>query len=117
MSIDVRPIRDDELVPWLDAVSTGFLDRPDIAKIAEEVRPHWDLARAWAAFEGGRIVGTFRTWGSELTVPGCSRVKATAVTGVGVLPTHRRRGILSGMAAAEHDAARERGEVVAILYA
>jgi len=117
MSIDVRPIRDDELVPWLDAVSTGFLDRPDIPKIAEEVRPHWDLARAWAAFEGGRIVGTFRTWASELTVPGCSQVKATAVTGVGVLPTHRRRGILSGMAAAEHDAARERGELVAILYA
>src|SRR6059036_3884187 len=91
MPIDVRPIRDDELIAWLDAVSTGFQDRPDLEKIAEEVRPHWDLSRSWAAYEAGaRIVGTFRTWGSELTVPGCARVKATAVTGVAVLPTHRR---------------------------
>jgi predicted acetyltransferase len=117
MPVDVRTIHDDELEAWLDAASTGFLDRPDIAKIVEEVRPHWDLARVWAAFEAGRIVGTFRTWGTELTVPGCGQVKASAVTGVGVRPTHRRRGILSRMAAAEHEAARERGEVVAILYA
>jgi predicted acetyltransferase len=117
MSIDVRPIHEDELVPWLDAVSTGFLERPDISKIAEEVRPHWDVSRNWAAFEADRIVGTFRSWASELTVPGCGQVKASAVTGVGVLPTHRRRGILSRLAAAEHDAARERGEVVAMLFA
>jgi predicted acetyltransferase len=117
MSIDVRAIHDDELLPWLDALSTGFLDRPDMAKFAEEVRPHWDLARAWAAFEGDRIVGTFRTWAGELTVPGYARLKASAVTAVAVLPTHRRKGILSRMAAAEHGAARERGEVVAMLYA
>jgi predicted acetyltransferase len=117
MAIDVRPIRDDELLPWLDAVSTGFLDRPDIEKIAAEVRTHWDLPRVWAAFETGRIVGTFRAWAGELTIPGCGRVKASAVTGVGVRPTHRRRGILTQMAAAEHAAARERGEVVAMLYA
>jgi predicted acetyltransferase len=117
MPIDVRPIHEDELVPWLDAVSTGFLERPDIPKIAEEVRPHWDLSRNWAAIEADRIVGTFRSWAGELTVPGCGQVKASAVTGVGVLPTHRRRGILSRLAAAEHDAARERGEVVAMLFA
>jgi predicted acetyltransferase len=117
MPVDVRTIHDEELGPWLDAASTGFLERPDIPKIVEEVRPHWDLARVRAAFETGRIVGTFRTWGTELTVPGCGLVKASAVTGVGVRPTHRRRGILSRMAAAEHEAARERGEVVAILYA
>jgi predicted acetyltransferase len=117
MSIDVRPIQDDELVPWLDAMSTGFSDRPDLLKVAEEVRPWWDLSRNWAAFEDGRIVGTFRSWAGELTVPGPAVVKATAITGVGVLPTHRRRGILSRMAATEHDAARARGEVVSILYA
>jgi GNAT superfamily N-acetyltransferase len=117
MSIDIRPIQDDELVPWLDAMSTGFSDRPDLAKIAEEVRPWWDLSRNWAAFEAGRIVGTFRSWAGELTVPGPAVVKATAITGVGVLPTHRRRGILSRMASVEHEAARARNEVVSILYA
>lgn len=39
------------------------------------------------------------------------------MTGVGVLPTHRRQGVLSRMATAEHEAARARGEVVAMLYA
>jgi predicted acetyltransferase len=117
MAIDVRPISEDELIPWLDAVSTGFLDRPDQAALAAEVRPHWDLARVWGAFEGGRIAGTFRTWHTDLTVPGLAQVPSTAVTGVGVLPTHRRRGILSRLAGAEAAAARERGEVVALLYA
>jgi predicted acetyltransferase len=117
MAIDVRPITDDELIPWLDAVSIGFLDRPDQTALAAEVRPHWDLARVWGAFEGSRIAGTFRTWHTELTVPGLAQVPGSAVTGVGVLPTHRRRGILSRLAGAEAAAARERGEVVALLYA
>jgi predicted acetyltransferase len=117
MPIDVRPIADDELLAWLDSVSIGFLDRPDQAALAAEVRPHWDLARVWGAFEGSRIAGTFRTWHTELTVPGLAQVPGSAVTGVGVLPTHRRRGILSRLAAAEAVAARERGELVALLYA
>jgi predicted acetyltransferase len=117
MSINVRAIHDDELVPWLDAMSTGFLDRPDVSKIADEVRPYWELRRNWAAFEADRIVGTFRSWAGELTVPGLAQVKATAITAVSVLPTHRRRGILGQMAASEHEAARARGEVVAMLFA
>ena len=34
-----------------------------------------------------------------------------------VLPTHRRQGILTRLAAAEHDALVERGEALALLYA
>jgi predicted acetyltransferase len=117
MPIDVRPIDDDQLVGWLDTVTTGFVDRPDVEKLAEDFRPHWDLSRTWGAFESGRIVGTFRSWATELTVPGCAQITATAVTGVGVLPTHRRQGILTQMASAEHAAARDRGEAVALLYA
>lgn len=117
MPIDVRPIDDAELPAWFDALSSGFLDRPDIPKIVEEVRPHWDLGRCWGALVDGRISGTFRSWATEMTVPGGRQVKATAITAVGVLPTHRRRGILTLMAGAEHRAARERGETVSILYA
>lgn len=117
MSLTVRPITDDELVPWLEAVSVGFLDRPDHQAIATEVRTHWDLIRVWGAFDGTRIAGTFRTWATRLTVPGGAQIPGSAVTGVAVLPTHRRRGVLSSMAAAEAQAARDRGEVVALLYA
>jgi predicted acetyltransferase len=117
MPIEIRSIVDDEVAPFLDAVTTGFLERTDVDKLADEVRPHWDLARAWAAFDGERIVGTTRTWPTELTLPGNVPIRASAVSGVTVRPTHRRRGLLRGMLAAEHAAARERGEAVSLLYA
>jgi predicted acetyltransferase len=113
----VRAIRDEELVPWLECETTGFLDRPNIAKIAEEVRPHWDFSRLWGGFDEDRIVGTTRTWPTELTVPGNRTIRASAVTAVSVRPTHRRRGLLRQMLGAEHAAARERGEVASLLYA
>jgi len=44
-------------------------------------------------------------------------VPAAGVTVVGVLPTHRRRGVLSAMMRAQLDACRDRGESVAYLWA
>jgi len=117
MTPEIRPIREDELLAYLDATSTGFLERPDVARLADEVRSRWELSRTWAAFEGGRICGTFRSWATEITVPGLARLPAAAVSGVSVLPTHRRRGVLRAMVAAEHAALRERGEVIGLLYA
>ncbi len=117
MSIEIRRIHDDELPAYVETMTTGFLERPDIDKIAAELRPIWDLERAWAGFDGGRMCGTFRSWGTEITVPGGQRLPAAAVAAVTVLPTHRRRGILSSMVAAEHGAIRERGEAVGLLYA
>jgi predicted acetyltransferase len=115
--VDIRPIRDEEIRDYLDAISTGFMERPDLDKLAEEVRPHWDLARSWAAFDGSRISGTFRSWATELTVPGGGRIDASAIAAVTVLPSHRRRGILRSLVAAEHAAIRERGEVAGVLHA
>src|SRR5215212_5399445 len=117
MPIVVRPIQPDELVEFVGTVSTASLDRPNVQAIADEVRTHWDLSRVWGAFEGDRAVGTFRSWASRLTVPGPAEIGASAITGVGVLPTHRRRGLLARMTAAEHAAARDRGEIVAMLFA
>ena len=117
MTIEIRRIHADEFVPFVEAVSTAFLERPDVEKIAAQVSEVWELERTWAAFDDGRLCGTFRSWATELTVPGCGRLPASAVAGVSVLPTHRRRGILRRMVAAEHAAIRERGEVFGLLYA
>ena len=117
VAIEVRAIREDELAPWLDAQTTAFLARPDVERIADEVREHWDLARVWGAFDGERVVGTARAYATELTVPGNRQVKASAVTQVAVIPTHRRRGALRTMLETEHAAAAERGELVSMLYA
>jgi predicted acetyltransferase len=117
MAIEIRRVREDELVAYFDAMSTGFLARPDVVRLAEDRTGRWDFDRVWGAFDGDRIRGTFRTWSTELTVPGGAIVPAAAVTGVTVMPTHRRRGLMRGMTLAEHGAARERGEVAALLYA
>lgn len=117
MPPEIRRVRADELHEYVDALSTAFLDRPDVDRVAKEVAEVWELDRTWAAFDDGRIVGTFRSWPTELTVPGLARLPAAAVAAVSVRPTHRRRGILRAMAAAEHRAARERDEAVALLYA
>ena len=117
MTLEIRNIRDEELPAFIDAMSTGFLERPDVDKVAEEVRPNWDLKRSWAAFEDGRITGTWRSWETELTVPGGERLPGGAVSAVSVIPTHRRRGILTAMVDAAHREMREGGEAVALLYA
>lgn len=117
MTPEIRRIRDDELPAYVETLTTAFLERPDVEKVAAEMQPLWDLERTWAAFDDGRMCGTFRSWATELTVPGGVRLPGAAVSAVTVLPTHRRRGILRGMIDAEHGAIRERGEAVGLLYA
>ena len=63
------------------------------------------------------MVGVSRTYSFELTMPGGATIPAAAVSWVSVLPTHRRRGVLTQMMAAMHDDARERDEPAAILTA
>jgi predicted acetyltransferase len=72
--------------------------------------------RVYAAWEGGRAVGGLGAFLFQLAVPG-GRVPAAGVTIAGVLPTHRRRGVLRAMMQALLDAAHVRGEPIAYLWA
>jgi predicted acetyltransferase len=71
--------------------------------------------RVVAGFDGDAVVAGAAAFAFDLTVPG-GQVKASGVTIVGVLPTHRRRGYLRGMMRALTDAAHQRGEPVAVLW-
>lgn len=117
MSIEIRHPDEADYPAVVETVSTAFLERPDIARTAAQLAAEWDAGRTWLATDGPVIAGTFRSWATEITVPGLQRLPAAAVAAVTVLPTHRRRGILTRMAAAEHAAVRERGEAMALLYA
>ncbi|MGW4487993.1 GNAT family N-acetyltransferase [Amycolatopsis sp. NPDC004368] len=64
-----------------------------------------------------RPVGTAAAHSFELTLPGDVVVPAPGVTAVGVLPTHRRRGVLSAMMRHQLTDLRARGEVLAVLLA
>jgi predicted acetyltransferase len=71
--------------------------------------------RAHAAFEGERAVAGSGVFAFDLTVPG-GQVKAAGLTVVGVLPTHRRRGLLRAMMRSQVDAAHARGEPVLVFW-
>ncbi|MFH0519168.1 GNAT family N-acetyltransferase [Streptomyces sp. M41] len=116
--IDVRPLTDADIPDWSRALNTGFLRTPDVseAEIADR-RSFIEPARTLGAFDAGRCVATFRSFAQELTVVGGATVPADAVSNVTVSPTHRRRGLLSRMMAADLDAAKDRGDVVATLIA
>jgi len=116
MDIEIRNIAPDEFEAAVEVITSAFLDRPDTAKVAAYLRDRWEAERAWVAFDEPRACGTFNSWPTDLTVPGGATVPAAAVTAVTVLPTHRRRGVLTAMTATAHAAIRERGEAVAILY-
>ena len=58
-------------------MTTAFLERPDTARIAGELASLWDLDRVLAAFDGERMCGTFRSWATELTVPGGAQHRPT----------------------------------------
>jgi predicted N-acetyltransferase YhbS len=62
------------------------------------------------------IVGSGAAFPFETGVPG-GFVRAAGVTLVGVLPTHRRRGILRGLMRTQLDDIHERGEPMAYLWA
>ena len=71
--------------------------------------------RVHAAFEGELAVAGSGAFAFDLTVPG-GQVKAAGLTIVGVLPTHRRRGLLQEIVRSQIDAAHARGEPVCVLW-
>ena len=76
MAIEIRNATRDEYTAVADAMSTAFLERPDVAAIGAQVQDLWEPARTWVALDGGRICGTFRSWPTELTLPGLATLPA-----------------------------------------
>ena len=113
----VRTITDDEFGDFINVVMTAFLAPPASTEDIEVRRAAFDLDRCLAAFDrNGRLCGVARAFPTELTVPG-GTVVAGAVSGVGVLPTHRRQGHLSRMMRTQLADIAARGEPVATLVA
>ncbi|WP_030204202.1 GNAT family N-acetyltransferase [Streptomyces sp. NRRL S-87] len=120
MTVEIRTITESDVKDWARTTLTGFLTPavPTDDDVAQRVK-YAGLDRCQGAYDthSGRCVATFRSFAQRLTVPGGASIPTTAVSGVVVAPTHRRRGILSRMMAADLAAARERGEVAATLIA
>jgi predicted acetyltransferase len=115
VKIEYRVPSEDEFAAVLGTTHMAFgeeLKDDDL----ERHRKMMPLDRLLVAWDGGRPVGVTGSYLFELTTPGGSG-KAAGVSWVGVLPSHRRRGILRELMLRQLDDVHERGEPFAILYA
>lgn len=118
--IDIRRITDAEIPEVVRGLARGFLNpTPYSDEQTREVARVMaiDPERTLAAFDGERVVGTFRSIPREMTVPGGGTLPASGVTAVTVTATHRRRGLAGRMMDRELAASARRGEPLAILIA
>ena len=112
----LRPITPDEFDAYCEVPIQAFNDSDQSAEHNEHERLVFEFDRSIAAFDGDAIVGTTAAYSFQLTVPG-GITGAAGVTFVAVLPSHRRRGILSAMMRHQLADIAARGEAVAALYA
>jgi predicted acetyltransferase len=115
MSVKIRPVTPKEMDEYFRAIEFPFSDVWDPEELALE-KPLMDPQRMIAADEDGVLVGGGAAYSLRMTVPGGS-VRTAGVTWIGVMPTHRRRGILTSIMAFLHEDAHRRGEPLAALWA
>jgi predicted acetyltransferase len=115
MTIEIRPPAADELRPAMEAAEAAF---------GSEVEDHdWERerkilppSRTLAAYDGERPVGFAGAYAFDLSIPG-GELPCAGVTWVGVLPTHRRRGILRDFMRRQLADVQSWGEPIAALWA
>lgn len=113
--MDYRTINDDEFDGYINVLSHVFAWDPKPDEIELE-RKQIEIDRTVGAFDEGVVVGTGANLTFEMTVPGGS-LPAGGVTAIGVLPSHRRRGILTEMMGRLLDDSRAHDEPLSILWA
>lgn len=115
-SYPIRPITEDEVVAFSAVINEAFSETEPAAESAERERITLELDRTAVAFDGATMIGTSGAYTLALSVPG-GTVATSGITAVAVLPTYRRRGILSAMMRRLLADAVERGEPIAALFA
>jgi predicted acetyltransferase len=113
--LEIRPCEPAEVREGLTPVF-HFFGRLPTDDSVERLGGLFEPGRLQAAWEDGKAVGGAGALSFTVTVPG-GRVPAAGVTVVGVLPTHRRRGILRAMMRVQLDDIHERAEPIACLWA
>jgi len=139
MDLEIRPVTADEVEAFIRATPYGAglpmwepepaaswagpgigpsfghpISQRELDRYRSEVR---ELDRTQAAFADGKLVGTSGVLTLDVTIPGAGPVPMGGVTSVGVLATHRRRGLLRAMMRAMLDDCHARGEMLAGLGA
>ncbi|GAA4558070.1 GNAT family N-acetyltransferase [Planotetraspora kaengkrachanensis] len=115
MTVEVRPITESEW-PAFAAVDYEAFNSSFPQAATDRWRELAEIDRSLAAFDGELMVGCTAAITFTMTVPG-GPIPVAGVTAVGVLPSHRRRGVLSALMTRQLHDLHENGEAVAALYA
>jgi len=115
LSYEVRRATPEDFPAALHPIFHYFGRLPD-AEWVERVSSLLPLERIHAVFDNGAVVGSASAFPFEIGIPG-GFARAAGVTMVGVLPTHRRRGIFNTVMRAQLEDIHEQGESIAYLWA
>jgi len=113
----IRSIAEDEFDAFVAVDEHAFHGSPLSESDRRMVLDRFEFDRTLAAFDGMTPVGVTMCFSFQLSVPGQHVLPAAGVTFVAVLPTHRRRGVLSSMMRRQLADVRDRGEPLAVLWA
>jgi predicted acetyltransferase len=112
----MRPITEDEWEAYGSVPQEAFNNTESPEAESERERITFEFDRSLAAFDGSQIVGTACIYTFRMAVPGAV-IPTAGVSAVSVLPTYRRRGILSAMMREQLTGLADGGEAVAALFA
>jgi predicted acetyltransferase len=114
----IRPADESDRSAFVATILTAFGAVPENT---EADSGHWwsvfEMDRSFVAEADGRVVGTAGAYSFDLTLPGGIIIPVAGVTAVGVLPSHRRQGILTTLMRRQLATLRTSGEAVAVLLA
>jgi len=119
VAIEIRNPREEELPELFGALDAAFgneLSPSESEGALAAARTLMPLDRVLGAYDDGRPVGVAAAWPSTLSIPG-GELPCGGVTWVGVVPTHRRRGLASALVRRQLDELHELGEPLAALWA
>jgi predicted acetyltransferase len=113
--MEIRRATADELPAFLRTIESAFHE--DVrADHLEMERTLFEPERSLVVVDDGALIGGGGIYTRELTIPGAV-LEVAGVTMIGVLPTQRRRGVLTGIMRRQFDDIRAAGEPVAELWA
>ena len=113
----IRPVSSEEFDAFYTVDMHAFHGSPLSEDDRQLVVGRLEFDRTLVAFDDATPVGTAGAYSFQLTVPGYQTLPAAGVTWVSVLPSHRRRGVLSSLMRRQLADVRDRGEPLAVLWA
>ena len=111
----IRPVGPEEFDAFYAVDLHAFHGRPMPDQRRAEIIRLLEFDRSLVAFDGDSPVGISGISSLRMCLPG-AMAPVAGVTFIAVLPTHRRRGILSSLIRRQFAGIRERGEAIAALW-